>query len=88
MNLRRDVCQAIAEPTRRAILLLVASQAMTAGAIAANVDTASPTVSKHLAIRVSGDGITSSFSSIPDQAAGSPHPHMNARATGGVAYRF
>jgi DNA-binding transcriptional ArsR family regulator len=50
MNLRRDVFQAIADPTRRAILLLVASQAMTAGAIASNFDTARPTVSKHLQI--------------------------------------
>lgn len=50
MNLRRDVFQAIADPTRRAILLLVASQAMTAGAIAANFGTARPTVSKHLQI--------------------------------------
>ncbi len=50
MNLRRDVFQAIADPTRRAILLLVASQSMTAGAIAANFDSARPTVSKHLAI--------------------------------------
>jgi DNA-binding transcriptional ArsR family regulator len=50
MNLRRDVFQAIADPSRRAILLLVASQSMTAGAIAANFDTARPTVSKHLQI--------------------------------------
>lgn len=50
MNLRRDVFQAIADPTRRAILLLVAAQSMTAGAIAANFDTARPTVSKHLSI--------------------------------------
>jgi DNA-binding transcriptional ArsR family regulator len=50
MNLRRDVFQAIADPTRRAILLLVASQAMSAGAIAANFGTARPTVSKHLHI--------------------------------------
>ena len=50
MNLRRDVFQAIADPTRRAILMLVAAQAMTAGAIAANFDTARPTVSKHLQI--------------------------------------
>jgi DNA-binding transcriptional ArsR family regulator len=50
MNLRRDVFQAIADPTRRAILVLVASQSMTAGAIAANFDTARPTVSKHLHI--------------------------------------
>ena len=50
MNLRRDVFQAIAEPTRRAILLLVATQSMTAGAIASNFETARPTVSKHLQI--------------------------------------
>lgn len=50
MNLRRDVFQAIADPTRRAILLLLASQTMTAGAIAANFNTARPTVSKHLQI--------------------------------------
>jgi DNA-binding transcriptional ArsR family regulator len=50
MNLRRDVFQAIADPTRRAILLLVATQAMTAGAIASNFNTARPTVSKHLQI--------------------------------------
>jgi DNA-binding transcriptional ArsR family regulator len=50
MNLRRDVFQAIADPTRRAILLLIASQSMTAGAIAANFNTARPTVSKHLQI--------------------------------------
>lgn len=50
MNLRRDVFQAIADPTRRAILLLVAAQALPAGAIAANFDTARPTVSKHLHI--------------------------------------
>ena len=50
MNLRRDIFQALADPTRRAILLLVASQSMTAGAIASNFDTARPTVSKHLQI--------------------------------------
>jgi len=50
MNLRRDVFQALADPTRRAILMLVASQSMTAGLIASNFDTARPTVSKHLQI--------------------------------------
>jgi DNA-binding transcriptional ArsR family regulator len=50
MNLRRDVFQAISDPTRRAILLLLATQSLTAGAIAANFDTARPTVSKHLQI--------------------------------------
>ena len=50
MKLRRDVFQAIADPTRRAILLLLAAQSLTAGAIASNFDTARPTVSKHLQI--------------------------------------
>lgn len=50
MNLRRDVFQAIADPTRRAILLLVTTQSMTAGTIASNFGTARPTVSKHLKI--------------------------------------
>ena len=50
MNLRRDVFQAIADPSRRAILFLLATQSMTAGAIAANFNTARPTVSKHLQI--------------------------------------
>ena len=58
MNLRRDVFQAIADPTRRAILLLLASQGMTAGAIAANFDTARPTVSKHLQILTACDLLT------------------------------
>ena len=50
MNLRRDVFQALADPSRRAILLLVASQSLTAGAIASNFDTARPTISKYLQI--------------------------------------
>lgn len=50
MNLRRDVFQAIADPSRRAILLLVASHSMTAGAIASQFETARPTISKHLQI--------------------------------------
>ena len=50
MKLRRDIFQAIADPTRRAILLLVASQSMTAGAIGSDFDTARPTISKHLQI--------------------------------------
>lgn len=50
MKFRRDVFQAIADPTRRAILLLLASQSMTAGTIAANFNSARPTVSKHLQI--------------------------------------
>lgn len=50
MKLRRDPFQAIADPTRRAILVLLASQTMTAGAIAENFEAARPTISKHLQI--------------------------------------
>lgn len=50
MNLRRDVFQAISDPTRRAILLLVTTQSMTAGTIASKFETSRPTVSKHLQI--------------------------------------
>ena len=50
MKLRRDIFQAISDPTRRAILVLLASQAMTAGAIAENFGTARPTISKHIQI--------------------------------------
>ncbi len=50
MDLRRDVFQAIADPTRRAILLLVASQAMTPGAVAEKFDSTRQTISKHIRI--------------------------------------
>lgn len=50
MELRRDVFQAIADPTRRAIVTLVALQAMTAGAIAENFDSSRQTISKHIQI--------------------------------------
>ena len=59
MNLRRDVFQAIADPTRRSILALVAAQSMTAGAIASNFDTARPTVSKHIQILTECELLTS-----------------------------
>ena len=50
MDLRRDVFQAIADPTRRAILTLLAAHTMTPGAIAANFDSARQTISKHIQI--------------------------------------
>jgi DNA-binding transcriptional ArsR family regulator len=50
METRRDVFQAIADPTRRAILTLVAIQAMTPSAIAENFDSARQTISKHIQI--------------------------------------
>jgi DNA-binding transcriptional ArsR family regulator len=50
MNLRRDVFQAIADPTRRTILHLLASESMTAGTIASHFDSSRPTISKHVRI--------------------------------------
>lgn len=50
METRRDVFQAIADPTRRAILLLIAAQAMTPNAIAEKFDTSRQAVSKHIQI--------------------------------------
>lgn len=60
MKLRRDPFQAIADPTRRAILVLLASQTMTAGAIANNFDVARPTISKHIQVLNECELITSS----------------------------
>jgi DNA-binding transcriptional ArsR family regulator len=50
MKTRRDIFQAIADPTRRAILSLVALQTMTAGAIANSFDSSRQTISKHIQI--------------------------------------
>ncbi|ANE50825.1 ArsR/SmtB family transcription factor [Flavisolibacter tropicus] len=48
--MRRDVFQAIADPTRRAIIALIALQAMTPNAIAEHFDTTRQAVSKHLRV--------------------------------------
>jgi len=48
--MRRDIFQAIADPTRRAIIALVALQAMTPNAIAENFQTTRQAISKHLRI--------------------------------------
>jgi len=48
--MRRDIFQAIADPTRRAIIALIALQAMTPNAIADNFKTTRQSVSKHLRI--------------------------------------
>jgi DNA-binding transcriptional ArsR family regulator len=79
MNLRRDVFQAIADPTRRAILALVATQSMTAGAIAANFDTARPTVSKHLQILTECELLQ------PEQAGREVYYHLNGQKMKEVA---
>lgn len=48
--MRRDIFQAIADPTRRAIIVLIALQAMTPNAIADNFNMTRQAVSKHLRI--------------------------------------
>ena len=48
--MRRDIFQAIADPTRRAIITLIALQAMTPNAIAENFHITRQAVSKHIRI--------------------------------------
>ncbi len=48
--MKRDVFQAIADPTRRAIIALIAVQALTPNAIATHFETTRQAVSKHLRI--------------------------------------
>src|SRR5436309_3755077 len=50
MEIRRDVFQAIADPTRRAIIALIAIQAMTPNALAEHFHTSRQAVSKHIKI--------------------------------------
>jgi DNA-binding transcriptional ArsR family regulator len=50
METRRDVFQAIADPTRRTILVLIAAQAMTPNALAEHFDSSRQAVSKHIQI--------------------------------------
>ena len=50
METRRDVFQAIADPTRRAILALIALQAMTPNALAEHFNSSRQAVSKHIRI--------------------------------------
>ena len=50
MKTRRDIFQAIADPTRRAIIVLIAIQAMTPNALAEHFNTSRQAVSKHIKI--------------------------------------
>ena len=50
MDIRRDIFQAIADPTRRAIIALIAIQAMTPNALAEHFQTSRQAVSKHIKI--------------------------------------
>lgn len=48
--MRRDIFQAIADPTRRAIIALIAVQALTPNAIAEHFETTRQAISKHLRV--------------------------------------
>lgn len=48
--MRRDVFQAIADPTRREIINLIAHQSLNLNAVAENFDVSRPAISKHIKI--------------------------------------
>ncbi len=48
--MKRDIFQAIADPTRRAILVLIAAQALTPNALAEEFDMTRQAVSKHIKV--------------------------------------
>ena len=50
MNTRRDVFQAIADPTRREIISLLAPKTMNLNAVAAHFEISRPAISKHIKI--------------------------------------
>ena len=59
--MKRDIFQAIADPTRRAIIALVALQAMTPNALAENFNTTRQAVSKHLRILTECELVTQEY---------------------------
>lgn len=72
METRRDVFQAIADPTRRAIIMLLAVGAMTPNAIAEHFNTSRQAVSRHLQILSECDIVQQ------DQQGREIHYHLNA----------
>lgn len=72
MNSRRDVFQAIADPTRRAIILLLAAGAMTPNALAEHFNSSRQAVSKHLQILSECEIVTQ------EQLGREIHYHLNA----------
>jgi len=58
METRRDIFQAIADPTRRAIISLIALHAMTPNAIAEHFNTSRQAVSKHIKVLAECDLLT------------------------------
>ena len=71
--MRRDVFQAIADPTRRAIIFLLAAGAMTPNALAEHFDTSRQAVSRHLQILAECELVKQR------QEGREIHYHLNAR---------
>lgn len=72
--MRRDVFQAIADPTRRALIGLLAIQAMTPNALAEHFNSSRQAVSKHIRILVECDLVK------PDQQGREIVYHFNPKA--------
>lgn len=72
METRRDVFQAIADPTRRAIILLLATTALTPNALAEHFNTSRQAVSKHLQILTACEIVQQ------EQQGREIHYHLNA----------
>jgi DNA-binding transcriptional ArsR family regulator len=79
MESRRDIFQAIADPTRRAILTLLAVQALTPGAIADNFKASRQTISRHIQILTECELLK------PEQNGREIYYHLNARQMNEVA---
>ena len=79
MESRRDVFQAIADPTRRAILTLLAVQALTPGAIADSFKSSRQTISRHIQI------LTECALLKPEQNGREIYYHINAQQIKKVA---
>ncbi len=69
--MKGDVFQALADPTRRAILLLVALQAMTPNAIAEHFSSSRQAISKHIHLLVACDLLK------PEQQGREIYYHLN-----------
>lgn len=72
METRRDIFQAIADPTRRAIIMLLAVGAMTPNAIAEHFSSSRQAVSKHLLVLTECEVLK------PEQQGREIHYHLNA----------
>jgi DNA-binding transcriptional ArsR family regulator len=71
--MKQDIFQAIADPTRRAILALVAIQALTPNAMAEKFDMSRQAVSKHIKVLQECELIN------PEQSGREIYYHFNAK---------